>query len=238
MKKFVAHRGQPVSFPENSLEGFEFVLRHGACLLETDIHISSDGVAVLSHNENLEKITGRNISISQSPYSVIRDIPAGYTKRFGERFSHCRIATLKQLTDLIKEWPDTICFIELKRSCLKHFGMKAVDVIMSETDSVREQCVLISFDYDALVYAADKYDFVTGWVVPQYCDENRKKANSLSPDYLFIDTNLFPEKAEFLWQGEWCWIAYTVNNGEMLEKTRALGIELIETDCFSHWQKR
>ena len=51
----VAHRGQPDSFPENSLEGFMHALQSGATYLETDIQVTADSVVVLSHNKDLIK---------------------------------------------------------------------------------------------------------------------------------------------------------------------------------------
>ena len=54
----VAHRGQPQSYPENSLAGFEHALQAGASYVETDVQITSDGVPVLSHDANLLEISG------------------------------------------------------------------------------------------------------------------------------------------------------------------------------------
>jgi len=56
----VAHRGQPLSFPENSLEGFSHVLKTGGQYLETDVHITSDGIPVLSHDANLLKAENKS----------------------------------------------------------------------------------------------------------------------------------------------------------------------------------
>ena len=84
----VGHRGQPDSFPENSLESFSHALQSRAAFIETDVNVSADGVAVLSHDENLKKMTGREISITKNAYSVFKDIPAGYKERFSDQFTH------------------------------------------------------------------------------------------------------------------------------------------------------
>ena len=43
-----AHRGASAERPENTLEAFELALELGADALETDVHLTSDGVLVVS----------------------------------------------------------------------------------------------------------------------------------------------------------------------------------------------
>ena len=45
----IAHRGFKVAFPENSMGAFRGAVEVGAHAIETDIHLSKDGVVVLSH---------------------------------------------------------------------------------------------------------------------------------------------------------------------------------------------
>jgi len=45
----IAHRGYKAKFPENTMGAFKGAVDVGADALETDIHLSKDGVVVLSH---------------------------------------------------------------------------------------------------------------------------------------------------------------------------------------------
>lgn len=45
----VAHRGYKAKYPENSMAAFRGAADVGAHAIETDVHLSSDGVVVLSH---------------------------------------------------------------------------------------------------------------------------------------------------------------------------------------------
>ena len=45
-----AHRGAKAHAPENTLEAFSLALRLGATGLESDVWVTSDGVAVLDHD--------------------------------------------------------------------------------------------------------------------------------------------------------------------------------------------
>lgn len=234
--QLVGHRGQPHSFPENSLEGFEYSLQSGALFIETDVNLSADGIVVLSHDENLYKLTGQNISITKNTYSKFKAIPAGYSERFSNTFTHCRIATLGQFADLLQKWPEVTCFIELKRDSLFCFGNKFVDLVIEALETITSKSVLISFDYNSLIYAKNEYHMPVGWVLPDWSQENQIKAQQLSPDYLFVDTDLCPENKADIWSGPWKWAIYTVNTVNSMKKYADLGINIIETDCLSELQ--
>ena len=45
----IAHRGFKAQYPENTLLAFSKAVEAGAHALETDIHLTKDGVVVLSH---------------------------------------------------------------------------------------------------------------------------------------------------------------------------------------------
>ena len=53
----VAHRGDRVHHPENSLAAFRAALNTGADALETDLHISKDQVIIVHHDETVDRMT-------------------------------------------------------------------------------------------------------------------------------------------------------------------------------------
>lgn len=53
----VAHRGASADEPENTLPAFELALVHGAPAVECDVRLSRDGVAVVVHDETLDRTT-------------------------------------------------------------------------------------------------------------------------------------------------------------------------------------
>lgn len=66
-----AHRGARAYAPENTLEAFALALRLGATGLESDVWVTSDGIAVLDH-DGVVRRRGRKIPISAVPR---RDLP-------------------------------------------------------------------------------------------------------------------------------------------------------------------
>ncbi|MER3390213.1 MAG: glycerophosphodiester phosphodiesterase family protein [Microcella sp.] len=57
--RVLAHRGLALEAPENTLLAFAHALAHGVDYLETDVHASADGVAVVAHDPDLSRVLGR-----------------------------------------------------------------------------------------------------------------------------------------------------------------------------------
>ena len=89
----IGHRGEPTSYPENSLAGFEAVLKAGAAYIETDVQISADGIPVLCHDPHVARLTGTTTVWPCRPITPpSARLPSGYPKRFGTRFADLRLA--------------------------------------------------------------------------------------------------------------------------------------------------
>ncbi|KAH7380452.1 PLC-like phosphodiesterase [Phaeosphaeria sp. MPI-PUGE-AT-0046c] len=67
----IAHRGYKAKFPENTMGAFKGAVDVGAEGLETDIHLSKDGVVVLSHDKNLKRCFGRDEKIIDCDYDFL-----------------------------------------------------------------------------------------------------------------------------------------------------------------------
>ncbi|KAE9375665.1 putative glycerophosphoryl diester phosphodiesterase [Stipitochalara longipes BDJ] len=59
----IAHRGYRAAFPENTMAAFKGAVKVGAHAIETDIHLTKDGVVVLSHDPTLERCFGKKDKI-------------------------------------------------------------------------------------------------------------------------------------------------------------------------------
>lgn len=78
----LAHRGLAVDAPENTLLAFAKAIAAGASHLETDVHASADGVAVLSHDPDLFRLTGRQVRIDQLTAAELMRIDLGDGQTF------------------------------------------------------------------------------------------------------------------------------------------------------------
>jgi len=75
----VAHRGLALDAAENTLVAFHLALEHGADVLETDVHVSADGLAVCAHDPDLQRVAGRPERVNQLSASALAavEIPGG-----------------------------------------------------------------------------------------------------------------------------------------------------------------
>ena len=67
-----AHRGGASEAPENTMPAFEHAVRLGYRYLETDAHVTADGVLVAFHDDRLDRVTDRAGIISELPWSEVR----------------------------------------------------------------------------------------------------------------------------------------------------------------------
>ncbi|KAM0255148.1 hypothetical protein ACHAQJ_006071 [Trichoderma viride] len=70
----IAHRGFKASFPENSMAAFRAAVEVGAHALETDVHLSKDGIVVLSHDPSLKRCFGVDLLIKDCTWSYLSSL--------------------------------------------------------------------------------------------------------------------------------------------------------------------
>ncbi|KAK0643052.1 PLC-like phosphodiesterase [Cercophora newfieldiana] len=71
MPQAIAHRGYKVAFPENTMGAFKGAVEVGAHAIETDLHLSKDGVVVLSHDATLKRCFGLDQKIADCDWSYL-----------------------------------------------------------------------------------------------------------------------------------------------------------------------
>ena len=75
--RVLAHRGLAVAVPENTMLAFIAAVDAGATFLETDVHATADGVAVLAHDPSLDRVAGRDVRIEQTLWQDLAGIDLG-----------------------------------------------------------------------------------------------------------------------------------------------------------------
>lgn len=100
--RVLAHRGLALEAPENTLLAFAKALAVGAAFIETDVHESSDGVAIVSHDPDLSRVAGRRVRVDQLTAAELRRVDLGE----GQGFS--------TLAEALDAFPDARFNIDLK----------------------------------------------------------------------------------------------------------------------------
>lgn len=73
----IAHRGASGEAPENTMAAFRLAHEQGADGIELDIFLTTDGEVVVTHDENLERLTGRDMETQKAFLAELRQLDFG-----------------------------------------------------------------------------------------------------------------------------------------------------------------
>ncbi len=91
------HRGCDIAgYPENSIEAFEYVLRHTPAFFEIDPRMTKDSVVVLMHDATLERTTNGTGKLSDHTWAEVQKLQL--KDRFG-KLTPYRVPTLAQVIE-------------------------------------------------------------------------------------------------------------------------------------------
>ena len=76
----MAHRGNKVAFPENTISAFQRALQDGADLIETDLHLSADGVFMCIHDGTVDRTTDGRGAVAEMSLSELKTLNAAATR--------------------------------------------------------------------------------------------------------------------------------------------------------------
>lgn len=149
----IAHRGYSAIAPENTLSAVRRAaeLEPKPAFIEIDLHRSSDGVLVVSHDTNTQRTTGIDKIIRETPFDVLRQLNAGYPEKFQEQFKGELLPRFEEVLDAVKDTPAGI-MIECKQLLLED----QVVEILRKRGEVKKH-IIASFD-EMTVYRAKKME--------------------------------------------------------------------------------
>ena len=149
--RYVAHRGYHVQSPENTMPAFAAAEEAGYQFLESDVHFTKDGVAVLCHDSTINA-TARNAdgskivgvkSIQFMTYEELLQYDFGIAA--GEAYRGTRIPTFREWIAFCRE-ADVTPYIELK----SRMTTEQVQTLMQlvEEAGMTDRAVWISFTWN------------------------------------------------------------------------------------------
>ena len=223
----MAHRGDSVSAPENTLPAFLKAIEHGADAAELDVQMTKDGVIVCMHDSSLKRTTGVDKKIWEVTYNEIKDLDNG--SHFSPSYRFTRIPTLDQVMKLTKG--HLYLNIEIKRTGHDDgIVEKTLDIIAS--NHYENDCDITSFDYDTLkqikALNPDIYTVYTTTVGGGDISK-LKAANAFSIEENFVTASMVrylrkENKGIFVW---------TVNSQRDINRLIDLNVDAIITDNVS-----
>lgn len=141
--KIWAHRGASGRAPENTLPAFELAYRLGADGIELDVQLSKDGVPVVIHDEQIDRVsdgTGRVMD-----YTLKELQQFNFNKQF-PAYGKVMIPTLEEVYELIKS-TDMVINLELKNSVVLYEGLEEKVLKLAEEMNMADRIIYSSFNH-------------------------------------------------------------------------------------------
>jgi glycerophosphoryl diester phosphodiesterase len=179
--QFVAHRGYTAHYPENTLTAFTAAIKAGATHIELDIQFSRDGIPMVYHDVDLQRVSGITGSIFDFNANELDKLCAYEPERLGKRFKGVPISRAEELAHLIHIKSGVHFYLELKEESIERFTASyCLETLHRIFAPVMNQCTLISFDLPAMKMAKTDFHFPqTGIVLRDW-----EKRNTLIKEYL------------------------------------------------------
>ena len=219
-----AHRGDSIAAPENSMPAFLAAIEAGADWIELDVHQTSDGVIVVTHDGDLKRIAGVNRHVWEVTYDELQQYDTG--SWFDPKFDYVRVSTLEEVIQAAKG--KIRLNIELKPTGHEpDFEAKVVQIV-KDNDFVND-CVLASLNYDSLVKVkAIDSSIQTLYIMAMAVGDisTLGAADHFSVEATFVNQDL----VERLHQGGHKIYVWTVNTESTTKAMIDLGVDGIITD--------
>ncbi len=209
----IGHRGAKAYEIENTLESFQKAIELGANAIELDVRKSKDGKLVISHDDNLKKVYGKDVRINEATLKELRQLTEN------------KIATLQEALDFIDNKAEKI-LVELKEA---GYEKKVLDVVKKA--KLRDRVIIGSFHEDALsnVRELDK-KIETGLIYAKHKNPIRA-ALELNAQYLVSLYRLTHTKnIEDAHEKNLRVIVWTINTKQEIKDYMAKGVDGIASD--------
>jgi glycerophosphoryl diester phosphodiesterase len=157
----IGHRGSAGTAPENTLESFSAALANGAAILETDAHLTRDGVPVLIHDDDVDRVSDGSGRVTRMTLEELSRLDFGHRftpdggATWPRRGRGVRIATL---AEALEAFPDARFNIELKEE-VEGLVERCVDVVAK---AGREEKTLLTAGSDGLMQHLRRHLASTG----------------------------------------------------------------------------
>jgi len=215
MKMFlkVGHRGAKAYEIENTLESFQKAIELGVNAVELDVRKSKDGKLVISHDDTLKKVYGKDVRISEATLKELKQI------------TEDKIVTLKEALEFIGNKVEKI-LVELKEV---GYEKKALDIVKKV--KLKDRVIIISFHEEALSKIR-KLDnkITTGLIYAKHKDPVDAALNLdvqyLVPLYRFTHT----KNIEDAHKKNLRVIVWTINTKKEIKEYIAKGVDGIASD--------
>jgi glycerophosphoryl diester phosphodiesterase len=226
----IAHRGLQSRYPENTILALRKAIECGAKYIELDIQFSNDCLPVIYHDIDLQRVSAESGNVLHYPRHKLLQLPAYEPDRLGNSFKSEKISPLEALVTLLKTNPEVTAFVELKQESIAHCGRETMlSAVLNILEPVKQQVVIISYDYLLVQAARIKQWPRVGVVLEQWQDLYSEIVQKASSDYIFVDHEMIPEKINPEILNMAPLVAFEVGDKALANQLIDKGIAMLET---------
>lgn len=161
--KMIAHRGLSSFETENTAAAFIAAGNHSYYGIETDVHKTADGKFIITHDDDMKRISGDDLIVEETDYETLRQCKL-YAVKAGVVDGDATVLSNEKRADLI---PPSLCeYIEI---CKKYSKVAVLEIknlmeradveqiieIIGEMDYL-DKMIFISFSIDNLIFVKEK----------------------------------------------------------------------------------
>lgn len=230
LPKLIAHRGAPLSAPENTLSALYKAKELGATWVEFDVQLTKDNIAIIIHDETLDRTTNGKGLIAALDFSEITDLDAG--SWFSHEFKAEPVPTLSQYLQCAAELNLGIN-VELKGT--ESQALLLAQCVVQELKrcwSDQLPAPLISGDEKCLLALKQYHSpYFQGYVMDGWTDHWNKIMKSLNCASIHVNyRELNPERVKAIKSSRKILLAYTIDDASVARKLLDMGVDTIFSD--------
>lgn len=227
--KIYAHRGASLTHPENTMAAFQEAIRLGADGIETDVHLTKDGQLVLTHDEEVSRVSNGHGMVKDLSYAALKELDVGGFK--GPAFQGAAMPLLEDLLDLAAP-TDLELNIEIKMGFVLYPGIEEKLLALLTERAMLSRVFFSSFNHYSLVKLKSLAPevriaplYMEGLYQP-YAYAEGLKSYALHPEKILVNPYIVEEAHKRGLKVH----PFTINDPDLARTLQAMGVDGIITD--------
>lgn len=237
--RLFAHRGGGSLAPENTLAAVRLGQSLGYTAHEFDVKLSKDGVAMLLHDDTLERTTTGKGRAADFTWKELLALDAGTWH--SERFRGERLASFEDVARALIERGHT-ANVEIKptKGFERETGLAVGRAAAALWAGAKVPPLLSSFSFDALMAARESApQLPRGWLIAEFGEADWGRLEKLEAVSLHTNHKKFElEDVKRLHDRGYRVMLYTVNEPDVAARLFEAGVDGLFTDNLEAFAKR
>ncbi|WP_368652012.1 glycerophosphodiester phosphodiesterase [Ornithinibacillus sp. 4-3] len=237
-----AHRGASHEAPENTQAAFDLAAKSGAIGIETDVHLTKDGVPVIIHDDTVDRTTDGKGFIKSFTMDELKQLDAG--SWFGPQFTGMRLLSLDEFLQWFQTTPMKLN-IELKNRRVFYENIEEIVYHCLQQFNLLDRAAVSTFNLESAKHLATFKGLESGYLTSKKQNNLIEKIAPMNIDALHIHYRLLNKKIVNEAKAANIKIrVYTVNDTRKIKRCFDYGCDGIFTDNPAHavslqkkWQK-